>query len=629
MAKKLNLSNMDFVHIKSNLKEYMLAQDSAVADYNFEGSAINTIIDILTYITHINAVNANMALNETFLDTAQLRESVVSHAKLLGYTPRSAVGARAVVDIVIDGKYEDDLPSWNVNSFNGPQDLLLKAGTILTTKFNGKTHNFIIEEDQLQAAIGNQWYFENVKIVSGTLVNKTYVYDETTKERYFLYDQHVDTSILDVHVKDSPTSSASETFYRATNIVNIDQSDAEKWNVYFIEESREGFYELKFGDGKIGKRLSIGNIIDISYCVVGPENVNGAKTFNLDSVTDSNGAGNNSITVNVVTIAAGGIDREHAGSIKHNAPKAYVAQNRCVTPDDYQAILRNELPFNIQTMSIWGGESNDPPIYGKVFISIKPSTGDSLTTDQEAQVLSVLNHKNIIAIEPVLTSPNYIRIRINVNFKFDPNLTTVSVVSLINKIKADLINYNEEELQLFGGIFRHSNVLRAIDDADVAVVSNVMSVELEKDALIDALGDYNYKIEFNQLLKQFANDSYIKSNFFYYNGVVCHLESYLNVDEGKNIIQIKGDDVTVNANVGYVDFTLGCIYLENFHTDSVVNVGGNTLTIGVLPASPDIKPLRNDLLILDAENSTFTADVDTAVAGNAAGNINYTTTPTY
>ena len=626
MARRINLADMDFDGIKANLIEFMQAQDSAVADYNYKGSAVNTIMDIMAYITHANAVNANLALNEAFLDTAQLRESVVSHAKLLGYTPRSTSAATATVNITIHGQLDQTgQPSWNaVPDGNGdmiPQIYILRKGTIVTTEFNNKSHKLSVAEDMEATPVANTWYFNDVKIIQGTWEQRQYIYDESNREKYYCYDATVDTDYIDVSVATSYQSTESVTYTKSTNIVNIGPTS----NIFYLEESRQGFYEIIFGDGIIGRSLNLGNIINLGYIVVGQDNINGARTFSLNSIS-----GNTDIIVTTVSACDGGVGRESQSSIKYNAPRAYIAQNRAVTPDDYRAILQNEYP-NIQTMAVWGGEDHRPPEYGKVYITIKPYNNENLSEDQKADILeNYLKPKNVISIEPVLLDPNYIDIQLSVAFKFDPNVTNRSGSALSSLIRSALLNYDINTLQLFGGIFRHSNITKLIDDSEVSIISSVVDVRMSKDTEVAFSVPLDYKIEFNQELTTIsALNNLITSNRFTYKGNICTLKDYFNTDESKTIIQIVNhNNLVINPNVGYIDVALGCIYLDNFYVEAFVEDFKSTLTILTKAASQDIKPLRNDLLRINLDSSIITSDVDTVVTGGAAGAVNYQTTQT-
>ena len=310
--RRINASELDFNELKANLISYMQEQPGAFQDYNFEGSAMNTVIDVLSYITHINAVNANFALNETFLDTAQLRESVVSHAKLLGYTPRSTKPSIAKVHIEV------------VNPINVQDDdgnylpLTMQRGTKFTTTINSVTHNLISESTHTTIRDENGKYiFYDVQLMQGQLNDRTYIYDETGFEHYVLQDNFVNTDTLIVEVYESATSSKYETFANIPNIIDINSEST----AYFLEESRQGFYEIKFGDGVIGRRLTPGNIIEINYLTVGPTDINGASQFTLVDTIN----GNTDVILTTIQNAIGGAPAESTDSIRFNAPLGFVA----------------------------------------------------------------------------------------------------------------------------------------------------------------------------------------------------------------------------------------------------------------------------------------------------------------
>ncbi len=629
MARRINLSEMDFDGIKGNLIEYMQAQeDSAVSDYNFKGSAVNTVMDMLAYITHVNAVNANMALNETFLDTAQLRESVVSHAKLLGYTPRSTKSAIATVNIMVNSEKVNGAYEWNTELNEAlvatPQQYVLDYGTPVTTQFNGKSHNLIIGETVVATPDETgTWFFYNVPLIQGTVESRTYKYDDTNSEKYLCYDAYVDTQHLKVNIQTSASSSESTPFTRSSNITNIISNS----NVFFLEETREGFFEILFGDGKIGKKLSLGNLIHISYVVTGPENINGAKTFTLSSLKDGVGNSNSDIVITTIEGALGGIGKEAINSIKYNAPRAYTAQNRAVTPEDYKAILQNEFA-DIHTIAVWGGEDNIPPEYGKVFISIKPTGNSALTIDQKTEVVSIITPKNVVSIKPVIVDPAYIDIGLNIAFKFDSNITNISGVAIAEVIRSNLAEFNLTELNLFGGIFRHSNITKLIDNSDPSIISSIATVTMSKSFTANLDYVTSHKIEFNQPIGEITPGSNIISTLFTYSGKICKLQDYYNADEGKTIIRIlNSTGQVINPNIGWIDLNLGCVYLDNFKPTSIYNTDNNDIVITTKPASPDIKPLRNDLLRLNVSGAVINPDVDSVVTGGTSAAITYNTAP--
>ena len=610
--RRINASELDFTNIKSNLITYMKEQPGVFQDYNFEGAAMNTVIDVLAYITHINSVNANFALNETFLDTAQLRESVVSHAKLLGYTPRSTKPSVAYVDIKM-------INPINIQDDDGNYlNLSIERGTVFTTIIDSTTYNLFCSSTYTTNidADGN-YIFKDVRLEQGQLNTRTYVYDETGFEHYTLQDYYVNTDSLIVDIYESATSTSYDTFANIPNIINIDRYS----NTYFLEESRDGFYEIKFGDGIIGRRLNPGNIIKINYSTVGATDINGSTQFSLnDSIN-----GNTDVVITAVSQAVGGSPAESTESIKFNAPLGFVAQNRAVTPDDYRGIIQNSYG-NVDTLTVWGGEDSIPPDYGKVYISIKPLDGLVLTDTQKAEVIGVvLKPKNVVSITPVLVDPDYTYIDLDIHFKYNPNVSNATGAALAEQIRGTISKYNDDNLKSFGGVFRNSNLLRDIDDTSIAIVSNITRITMHKE-FIPVLGeDRLYQFSFNQGLAIRPDGNYITSSEFIYNNEICTLQDYYNDDQAKNVIRILNlAGKSLDHDVGYVAPLTGDVVLEGFNLDSVVGLG-DILHINTKPASSDIKPTRNELLRINSSQVTIQGEIDSMVVGGTVAGIGYTT----
>jgi len=316
--RRLNVSELDFDQIKENLITFLKDQD-VLADYNYDGSAINTIIDLFSYVTHYNAFNANVALNETFLDSAQLRQSVVSHAKLLGYTPRSAYAPRAFVDVQLNN------PTGVLNIDGSYRNLTMERGTHFTTLIEGTTYDFVNTTTIVTGRnAAGKYVFENVELLQGKYQTSKYIFDVATDEKFKIPYENAVTSSLIVTVFESPTSNESETFVAAPILTSIDSDTA----VYWLQEAQDGFYEIYFGDGIIGKKLTDGNLIQIEYIVTDIDAANGASTFTLSDTIE----GNSDATITTITRASGGSAREDLASVKFNAPLSFVAQNRAVTP---------------------------------------------------------------------------------------------------------------------------------------------------------------------------------------------------------------------------------------------------------------------------------------------------------
>ncbi len=612
--RRINVAELDFDKIKSNLITFMEDQPGAFQDYNFEGSAMNTVIDVLAYITHINSMNAHFALNETFLDTAQLRESVVSHAKLLGYTPRSTKPSIAIVDVELinPSNVQDELGNY--------LPISLVRGTTFTANIDSVTYSlFASDTTTTNIDLNGKYIFNDVKIEQGIIKETNYTFDDRGFERYHLQDAYVNTDSIRVEVYTSSNSSESTTYSKSTNIANISNGEP----VYFLEESRDGLYEIKFGDGVIGKRPDNGNIIQISYAVIsGGEDINGASIFLLSD----NIGGNTNATITTKSKAMGGVIAESIDSIRFNAPLGYVSQNRAVTPDDYKAIIQNEWG-DVDTLTVWGGEDNIPPDYGKVYISIKPLNGEVLSDiDKETIKQNYLKPKNVVSITPILVDPDYTYIGLEIYFKFNPNVANITVAGLSESIRSTIEQYNDDNLKSFGGVFRNSNLLKDIDATSIAIISNITRVNMYK-KFTPTLGvDTYYQFDFNQALSNLSGTTnLIRSTEFTYHGQTCKLLDYYNTELEEYIMQIIDlNDKVLNANVGTVDKTAGRIVLSGFAPDSIVGIG-DELRLIAKPASSDIKPTRNELLSIDVSNAIIMGEVDTMVTGGTTAGIDYTT----
>jgi hypothetical protein len=424
-------------------------------------------------------------------------------------------------------------------------------------------------------------------------------------------------------VTDSAASTAAKVYTLNTNVVNIDGTS----EVFFLEEGRDGYYEIKFGDNIIGKRPGNGNTVSIEFSKIATgTDVNGATTFTL---TDSI-AGNSDETITLVTKATGGAPRETKEAIKFNAPLAHVSQNRAVTPDDYKAIIKNEFA-DIEAVAVWGGEDHDVPDYGKVYISIKPLSAEVLTATQKTTIITnILKPKNVVSITPVLVDPDYTYIDLEVYFKYNPNLATVTASGLATNVRSTLVSYNTDTLRSFGGVYRDSNVLKRIDDTNIAILSNITRIKMTKKITPTLSTATKYTLKFNQALTDLdgstsALGSYLTSTLFTFSGVQCRLKDYYDTSTATRIIQIIGTDGTIyGTNLGDVNEEDGTVTLNSF-APTALPTGLTTIDVTVKPASSDIKPTRNELLTINTSTATITGEIDTMATGGTTAGIDYTT----
>ena len=602
-TKRLNVAQMDFEEIKTNLKNFLRAQ-SNLQDYDYEGSAMGTLIDLLAYVTHYNAVNANLGLNETFLDTAQFRGSVVGHARQLGYTPRSATAAVAAVNLAI-------------SNFPSNTTATVPKGTRFRTVINGRSYDFVTDQEYMTTT----GIFENVKIVQGTYKTVEYTYDVTTAEKFFIPDLDVDTSYMAVEVYDSETASSKRVFTRAKLITSINKDS----RVYFLAENPDGLYEVSFGDGILGTALEDGNLIRITYLVTDNEAVNGASVF---TIVDSIYNGTSPVVVQTVQRAIGGQVREAVDEIRRNAPLSFASQNRAVTADDYKAIILENFQ-NVETIAVWGGEDNDPPSYGNIYISIKPKNGDTLFAAERETVLNdVIRPKSIVSLTPILVDPEYTYISLEVFYKYDVSTTPLSKATLNAAVRTAIQTYDDTYLSKFDGVLRHSNLVRAIDTANNSILSSNARVYMKKRFTPELDLPQRVELQFSGPIYNDPDNQVIyKTTTFTYNGRQCTLRDVVGSDGVRRVQVVYGKGATlvvIADNVGTVDAARGKITLTDF---TVSNFVGDYIEITVVPDSLDIAPLRNNLLVIDMADVAVDGEIDTIVAGQSPAGVNYKTVP--
>ena len=609
MATKLQVTELDFDLIKDNLKTYMKNQ-TEFSDYNFEGSGMSQIIDLLAYNTHYLAMNANFAMNEAFLDSATLRSSVVSHAKGLGYTPRSARAPVAYVDVTL-------------NSSTAVSATLAK-GTRFTTKVDGSTFGFVVNEDITTTPTNGVMRFINVPIYEGTLITSRYTVDLNNIEQKFLIsDDRGDTTTLKVSVQTSGSDVSTTTYTLATDITQVTSGA----KVYFLQESTDGKFEVYFGDGVVGSSISNGNIVQLQYVVTNKNKANGAKSFSTTSVS-----GETDVTVALLVAALGGAEPESISSIKFNAPLDYSSQGRAVTTQDYKTILPT-VYAGTQAVQVWGGEDNDPPIYGQVFLSVRTKSGTNLTQAQKNSIAVDLKKYNIASIRPTFVNPLITKIKLKVDFKFDSKTTTKTVGDLETLIRSTLATYNSGDLLNFDVVFRHSKISGLIDATDTSILSNTTRLTLNQIITPTLNASTQYVIDFNNALynphsgHNATLGGITSSTGFTIAGNTNTL--YID-DDGNGIIRtyylVGGQTRTyVDASAGTINYSSGKIVLTDLNITSASNTDG-TISVDILPASNDVVSVRNQLLEIDLTNTTVSGTVDTVAAGGSSAGTGYTTT---
>jgi hypothetical protein len=614
MPKRLNVTELDFDTIKGNLKTFLRQQDQ-FTDYDFEGSTISTLLDVLAYNTHYNAVYGNVLANEMFLDSADLRNSIVSHAKHVGYTPRSATSPVAFLNVV-------------VNNATG-STLTASRGTTFTTTVDGVSYSYLVKDDTTITPNDGVYTFSSLPVYEGTLINNKYTVDTTNADQRFLIKNNLaDTTTLKVTVQNSSSDSTTNTYTLATDLADIDSSS----KVYYLEGAEDQQYEVKFGDGVLGAALSTGNIVTLSYIVTSAEESNGASSFSLSGSI----GGFSNVTITTATNSANGSQPESPDSIRFNAPKQYAAQNRTVTTNDYASKVK-QIYTNAKSVSVWGGEDNDTPVYGRVYISINPVAGATLTETTKTDIITQLKDFNVASITPIIQDPETTSLQLSVNVKYDAKSTTKTSDSIKSLVSAAITKFNTDNLTQFENVFRHSKFIETVNKVDTSILSNITTVKLHKSFTATTTGATTYTIKFSNAFynphsaHNASAGGILVSSGFKINGDTTN-EYFLDDDGAGNVrlYYLVGQTRTYTNNTqGTIDYTNGVVTLNSLFVTEVSNVDGATSTavrLTIIPNSVDIIPVRNQILEIDETNTTVTVEEDTY---DTTSGIGYTTSTSY
>ena len=616
--KRLNVTQFDFDDVKDNLKTFLKNQ-TEFTDYDFEGSGMSALLDVLAYNTHYLGFNANMLANEMFLDSASLRSSVVSHAKMLGYEVASPRAPKATVNV-------------SLNTSNATATM--SAGTAFTTTVDGVNFQFVTINDVTKQNTGNSIPFDSLEIYEGTYTRTKYLVDSNdVDQRFMLTDVRADTTTLTVKVQNSASDTTATTYTKATDITQLSSTST----VYYLQETESGKFEIYFGDGATSKKVEDGNIVILTYVITNKTAANGASAFSSPSSID----GVTGITVTTVSNAIGGGEPETISSIKLNAPLDYATQGRAVTTEDYKVYVR-KLFNNTQAVSVWGGEDgsfdtstgvSSTPEYGKVFISVKSTTGINLTTSQKENLVKDLASFKVASITPVIVDPETTVLILGVTFNYNSSATTLGVADLETAVSTSLSGYSSNTLNTFNSPFRHSEVTGLIDDADNSIVSNITTVTMGKFFTPSLNTSTNYKINFANAFynphseHNKSGGGVLASTGFQIDGDTS--TEYFFDEDGAGALRIysvvSGTRTYLNSAAGTIDYTNGVVNINAVKITAVSNVDGATSTqirVTAIPSSSDVVPVRNQILEIDLVNSTITGQIDnTATTG-----VGYTTT---
>lgn len=618
MATKLEISELDFDGIKSNLKTFLSQQDE-FTDYDFEGSGMSVLLDVLAYNTHYLGYNANMLANEMYLDSADLRSSVVSLAKQVGYTPTSCTSSTATIDVL-------------VNNASGAS-LTMSRGTKFTTTVDGQSYSFVNNADVSITPTDGVYKFSNLTVYEGSYLNYKYTVNTSDiDQRFIVPNDSVDTTTLTVKVQESSSDATTNTYTLATGITELDATS----KVYFLQEVEGGRFEVYFGDGVLGKAVADGNIVILDYINCNRDAPNGATTFSLSGTI----GGFSSATVTTVSNASGGTGLESINSIKYNAPRDYTAQDRAVTTEDYKTLVKS-LYANAQAVQVYGGEDAATPDYGKVYISIKAKSGSNLTTATKDSIVTSLKKYAVASVTPVIIDPETTYITLVVNFKYNSGITTKDVTTLQTNVLTKIASYNNDTLEDFAGMFRYSKLVEAVNDADTSILSNITTVRMYKYFTPTLNSGLKYTLSYNNALynphsgHNSSGGGVISSTGFKVNNDSSANEHFLDDDGAGNLrlYYLSGTArVYTDATYGTVNYTTGEVVLTSAHITSISNIDGATSTqirVFATPSSNDIVPVRNQVLSIDTSNSTIAGEVDGIESGSSQAGTNYTTSSSY
>lgn len=606
--KKINVAELDFDAIKANLKEFLKGQ-SEFADYDFEGAGLSILLDLLAYNTHYNALYTNLAVNESFLDSASKRSSVVSRAKEIGYVPYSAKSPVSTIKIVVSA------------TANTNPTLTIPAKSSFATTVDNQSYTFY----NLDALIATRsltdgtYTFNDVNITEGTPLSFKYTVTDGT--RFIIPNTNVDTTTIKVYVQENATSATSVFYENRENLLNVGATT----RTYWIKEIDGQLYELEFGNGVIGKALSNGNVVTIEYLTTNKDAANDARSFTYTGSSLDGGI----VTIVPITPAYGGQEPEPIESIRYNAPRSYSAQNRAVTVEDYKSLVYSAFA-EAKSINVWGGEDNVPKQYGKVFIAIQPTTTELLTTSQKDFIKTqILKSKNIVSITPEIVDPEYINIELSASVYYNPRLTTRTSAELKSLVVQTIKDYNVNVLNSFDGVFRFSNVTSEIDGTEDSIVSNITTLRLYKPINVKYNILSNYTIDIgNPISSSGVPEEALTSTGFYVSGNtnIMYLED---VPTDKAFGQVRmyyfeNNVKTYYKTFGSVDYANGIINLTDLNITSIIQSSDfNGLQLIIKPQSNDVVSIRNQLVTINEDLINVNMIIDATSIGDPGAGKNY------
>ena len=615
-SSNINITDLDFDDVSTSLKEYLKGQ-STLKDYDFEGSNLSILVDLLAYSAHTSAFNANMVASEMFLDTAQIRKNVVSRAKELGYTPSSRTAAKATFDLTVNN------PTVGGQT---PSSLTINRGHEFTTVFDGSSFTFISLENKTITPTTGTFVFNDLTINQGKLTSDIYRYSsQVSNQRFPMLNTNIDTSTININVT---SNNIVTSWTKAGDLTGIKSSS----KVYYLQENDEGLFEVYFGDGVIGASPKDGDEISISYLVTDNLHANGANVFSM--ATSING--NSDVTFTNTISASAGKDIETTDQIKFSASKFYTSQNRLVTVQDYKAKLQELYP-GADSIAVWGGEDNTPPTYGKVYVALKPSQfSNNLTTAEKNGLKKSLSALSVLTVRPEIIDAEILQILLSTSFKYDPTKTSQTKSALETLVRASILSYDNSELSGFDTLFRHSQLTSKIDGTETSLLSNITNVKLRKNKIATIDG------RASSLTLDFGNSLYnphsghnsmgggvITSTGFFISGDV---NNYFFDDDGTGNIRryyLDGSTRVYSDNAaGTIIYSTGVVSINSLTYSSTSNTN-SSIDFTTIPSSNDVISTKNQLLDITASEISVTGVADTVASGETSAGVGYTTSSSY
>jgi hypothetical protein len=576
----LKVTEVDFDDIRTNLKSYLSTQDQ-FQDYNFEGSALATLLDVLAYNTHYNAFYLNMLANEMFLDTAQQRDSVVSRAKELGYLPSSAIGSQANVSLTFTG------------IANTTSQFTIPRNASFTTTVDDVSYTYVVPTAKTVLNVSNT-YSTSVIIKEGTPLTHRFTVSTTNPVRYILPNANIDTSSIKVTVQESSADTTTTEYLQATNTNQVSSNSP----IYFLEESADKKYEIVFSPGILGKPVKNGNIVIVEYLVCNASDTDGASVFTVDNL--NLGVSYTSVAIVTNKASSGGSDSESISSIKFNAPRNFQTQNRAIIKNDYERIISSE-NSDIQSVIAFGGELADPAVFGKVFIALKPVGALQSTENKKASIKTSIIDRTPLGVDPVMIDPEYTYIIPTIKVFYNRTTSSATTSEVETSALSAITDFSTNNLEQFDKRFRFSRFVRTLDNLTVAEILNTdASIQMQKKIIPLLNVSQSIVILFNNKIKT----STLSSTQFVYETFNCFFD-----DDGLGTVRVyRFDDtntkVIQESNIGTIDYDTGKISLSDFKPTSLV---GSLIKINATPDSLDVTPVREQILIMESADADVTA----------------------